>query len=48
MAPMQMPEAEQRARRLTLTMGGTVEAVIQCIMVGEVAYLPVIMISYHV
>jgi hypothetical protein len=47
MASIEMPEAEQRARRLTLTMAGTVEAVIQCIMVGEVAYLPVIMFIYH-
>ena len=30
-----------------MTMGGMVEAVIQVIMVAEVAYLPCIMISYH-
>ena len=44
---MGMPEAEQRTRRLTLTMGGMVEAVMQSIVVAEVAYLPFIMISYH-
>jgi hypothetical protein len=42
-----MPEAEQRARRLTLTLGCMVEAVIQCIVVAEVAFLPIIMISLH-
>jgi hypothetical protein len=42
-----MPEAEQRARRLTLAMGGMVEGVMQCIMVAEVAYFPGIMISFN-
>jgi hypothetical protein len=47
MASMGMPEAEQRARRLTLTMGAMVEAVMQVIVVADVAFLPCIMINYH-
>jgi hypothetical protein len=48
MASMRMPEAEQRTRRLILTMGAMVEALMQVLIVAEVAFVPCIMISYRV